>query len=177
MKNIKALKNKAIHQIAEFMCIAARTAPKTKGVDNIVTYIMDSDTEINKLTKYMKTTAKKENKPGFARDAENIKQAAMIVFIGTKTTPINLTYCGFCGYKDCASLSKAKGVCAYNSMDLGIALGSAVSKACDLRIDNRLMYSAGKASVNLNIFKDKRVTIAIAIPLSATGKNPFFDRK
>ena len=124
----------------------------------------------------MLIAAKKENKPGFERDALNLKQSPVIVLIGTKTAAIGLTYCGFCGFKDCAAMEAAAAVCSYNPMDLGIAAGSAVSIAADFHIDNRIMYSAGKTAVEINLFKDKKITIALAIPLSASGKNIFFDR-
>jgi uncharacterized ferredoxin-like protein len=38
------------------------------------------------------------------------------------------------------------------------------------------MYSIGRACLDLGIF-DKGVRQALGIPLSVTGKNPFFDRK
>ena len=176
MKNTQAEKN-ALIQIAGFMAAAARTAPKTKGIDNIKTLVISTAKEKSKLIKAMLDAAKKHDKPGFRRDAGNLKHAGAILLIGTKTGSMGLTYCGFCGYKDCASLTKTKGICAFNSIDLGIATGSAVSIASDFRIDNRIMYSAGKAALNINIFKDKKVEIALAIPLSASGKNAFFDRK
>ncbi|MFH1092703.1 MAG: DUF2148 domain-containing protein [Candidatus Omnitrophota bacterium] len=176
MKNSQAEKN-ALMQIAGFMAAAARTAPKVRGVDNIKTLIISTEKEKSKLIKAMNEAAKKHNKPGFKRDAENLRHAGAILLIGTKTGAIGLTYCGFCGYKDCAALTKAKGICAFNSIDLGIATGSAVSIASDFRIDNRIMYSAGKAALNIDLFKDKGVKTALAIPLSATGKNIFFDRK
>ncbi len=174
--NSQAEKN-TLTQIAGFMATAARTAPKAKGVDNIKTLIISTEKEKSKLIKAMLDAARKHDKPGFKRDAENLKHASAILLIGTRTGPIGLTYCGFCGYKDCATMKKAKGICAYNSIDLGIAVGSAVSIASDFRIDNRIMYSAGKAALNINLFKDKKVKTALAIPLSATGKNVFFDRK
>jgi uncharacterized ferredoxin-like protein len=73
-------------------------------------------------------------------------------------------------------LVAAGGICAFNSGDLGIALGSAVSRAADLRIDNRILFTAGKAAVELGMFGDD-IRIAYGIPLSVSGKNPFFDRK
>lgn len=176
MPNKKAEKN-ALVQIAGFMAAAARTAPKAKGVDNIKTLVISTEKEKLKLIKAMNTAAKKHDKPGFKRDAQNLLHAAAILIIGTKTGSLGLTYCGFCGYKNCTALNKAKGICAFNSIDLGIAAGSAVSIASDFRIDNRIMYSAGKAALNINLFKDKSVKIALAIPLCATGKNVFFDRK
>jgi uncharacterized ferredoxin-like protein len=38
------------------------------------------------------------------------------------------------------------------------------------------MYSAGKAAIELGLLGTE-VKVAYGIPLSATGKNPFFDRK
>ena len=84
--------------------------------------------------------------------------------------------CGFCGHPSCERLEESNGVCAYNAMDLGIALGSAASLAASFHIDNRLMFSVGKAVIELGLL-GKGVVQAIGIPLSATGKNPFFDRK
>jgi uncharacterized ferredoxin-like protein len=60
-------------------------------------------------------------------------------------------------------------------MDLGIAIGSAVSVAADNRIDNRVMFSAGRAGMNLK-FLGGTARQVIGIPLAAKGKSPFFDR-
>jgi uncharacterized ferredoxin-like protein len=38
------------------------------------------------------------------------------------------------------------------------------------------MYSIGKAALALGLL-GKDAALAIGIPLSATGKNPYFDRK
>jgi uncharacterized ferredoxin-like protein len=69
----------------------------------------------------------------------------------------------------------AGGTCSFSVGDLGIAVGSAVSLTADLRVDNRIMYTAGKAAIELGILGDD-ILIAYAIPLYAKGKNPFFDR-
>jgi uncharacterized ferredoxin-like protein len=53
---------------------------------------------------------------------------------------------------------------------------SAVAMASGLHIDNRMMYSIGRACLDLGLF-GKDVKQALGIPLSITGKNPFFDRK
>jgi uncharacterized ferredoxin-like protein len=60
-------------------------------------------------------------------------------------------------------------------IDLGIALGSAVSIAADDRIDNRIMYSIGKAVAEMNYAEDS--VVWHGIPISLSGKNIFFDRK
>jgi len=162
----------ALKDVAEFMCIAARTAPKAKGMDNLVIIAL-TESDKKKVISQMKKIGKREKRPGCLRDAKNIKNATQIVVIGTKKAPIGLN-CGFCGYPTCTALTKAKGVCAYNSLDLGIALGSAVSIASDFHADNRLMYSIGIAAIEASLLPG--CVMAIGIPLSATGKNPFFDR-
>jgi uncharacterized ferredoxin-like protein len=166
------IKRSALKDIAEKMCVAARTAPKAKGADNLVITIVEKE-EKKKLARKMLSMGKKLSRVGFIRDSANIDSADIVVLIGTKSSPIGIN-CGFCGYPDCASLSKSKGICAYNSMDLGIALGSCVSLAGLFHADNRLMYSAGKAAIACGFLKS--CCMAIGIPLSATGKSPFFDR-
>jgi uncharacterized ferredoxin-like protein len=46
----------------------------------------------------------------------------------------------------------------------------------EARVDNRIMYSAGMAARDLKLLGDD-IQIIYCIPLSCTGKNPFFDRK
>jgi len=53
---------------------------------------------------------------------------------------------------------------------------TAVSVAADRRVDTRIMYTAGRAAVELKMLGEK-IKIIYAIPLSSSGKNPFFDRK
>jgi len=112
----------------------------------------------------------------FCRDADNLDHAPLVVLIGTRKEPLGLPCCGFCGFVDCDAMQAAGGTCSFNSGDLGIAVGSAAARAADCRVDNRIMYSAGKAALELNLLGDE-VKIAYAIPLAAKGKNPFFDRK
>jgi len=45
----------------------------------------------------------------------------------------------------------------------------------DHRIDNRVLFSAGMAAMNLKLFSDN-VKMCFAIWLSTSGKNIFFDR-
>ena len=85
------------------------------------------------------------------------------------------TTCQFCGFQDCGTCTAQGGRCAYTAMDLGIAIGSAVSTAADRRADNRVLFSAGRAAMNLKLLGEE-VCQAVGIPLSASGKSPFFDR-
>ena len=65
--------------------------------------------------------------------------------------------------------------CAINSVDVGIAIGSACAMAADCRVDTRVMFSAGYAAQRLGWLGECKQVYAILI--SASSKNPFFDRK
>jgi ferredoxin domain containing protein len=109
----------------------------------------------------------------FLRDADNILNAECVILIGTREQAQGLN-CGHCGFSTCAG--RTEGVpCALNSIDVGIAIGSACATAADLRVDTRVMFSAGLAAQRLNWLKDCKMVMAI--PVSASSKNPFFDRK
>ncbi|PIS29721.1 ferredoxin [Candidatus Saganbacteria bacterium CG08_land_8_20_14_0_20_45_16] len=170
----KDFKIKVVEQIAKEMSVAARTAPKAKGLD-LLDIVVIAGEEIEKLSAEMLRIGQAQEHPTFLRDGQNILAAQVVLLIGTKTRTIGLRYCGFCGYENCAAAEKAGALCAYNPGDLGIAIGSAVSVAADHRLDSRVMYTAGKAALSLNLLV-KDVKVAYGIPLSATGKNPFFDR-
>ena len=62
-----------------------------------------------------------------------------------------------------------------NAIDVGIAVGSACSVAANSRADTRVMFSAGMAAQRLDLLEGCRQVIAI--PVSISSKNPFFDRK
>ena len=51
-----------------------------------------------------------------------------------------------------------------------------MSVAADSRIDTRIMFSVGHAGVAMNLFEGA-IKQALGIPLSISGKSPFFDRK
>jgi uncharacterized ferredoxin-like protein len=175
MKKSEQLEKEAALQVSNLMAASARTAPKTRGIDNIEVISVDDDAARTKIIAKMKEISKAENRPSLERDANSIGYSPAMLIVGVKTNPAGLN-CGYCGYATCAELSKTKGVCAYNSIDLGIAVTSAAAIASDFHIDNRLMYSIGRAAMDLKLFSNN-VRQALGIPLSVTGKNPFFDRK
>lgn len=175
MKKGAEMEKDGVIRIAEFLAVSARTAPKTRGIDNIETIVIDNPPEKEAISKKMTEISRKESRPSFERDANSIKDSPAILIIGVRHNPAGLN-CGFCGYKTCDELKKSGGRCAYNSIDLGIAAASAVSTAGRFYADNRIMYSVGRAALDLKLFSPD-VKQALGIPLSATGKNPFFDRK
>ena len=166
----------ALLETARKMMTAARTAPKGKGVDNIVMAVVEKD-EIKQISEKMIELY--ENKGAseiFMRDAANILSSDVLVLIGTKIKPIGVSFCGLCGYSNCAEKNNhPEHPCSFNTGDLGIAVGSAVSAAMDARVDNRVMFTVGMAVRELKILGDD-VKIIYGIPLSCTSKNPFFDR-
>lgn len=170
-------RHEAVMEVARRMMAAARTAPKGCGIDNLAIATLQSP-EIEQLAAKMEAlVAAGIASPVFMRDADNIRQAEAIVLIGTKIAPIGLKYCGLCGFANCgAKAEHPDHPCAFNTGDLGIAVGSAVSVAMDARIDNRIMYTAGMAVRELG-WLGEEYKIIYGIPLSCTGKNPFFDRK
>lgn len=175
MKKSDELEINAALNVAALMAATARTAPKTRGIDNIEVVVIDDEAAKKGLGARMKEISARDNRPSFARDAGSISSSPVIVAVGVKANPAGLN-CGFCGYATCSKLAETPGICSYNSIDLGIAVDSAASLAAQFHIDNRVMYSVGKAAIELGLFS-KDVRQALGIPLSVTGKNPFFDRK
>lgn len=168
-------KEETLRCVAEAICAAARTAPKGRGVDLLTTAIV-TGAEKTDICGKMIEISERDQLAFFARDAGNVDCVELLVLIGTRKEPLMLPNCRFCGFVDCQAMLSAGGTCSFNAGDLGIAIGSAVSRAADFRVDNRVMYSAGKAAVEIGLLGED-VKIAYGIPLSISGKNPFFDRK
>lgn len=165
-----------VRRVAELMCVAARTAPKACGVDRITTAIIKDAPEREQIADRMREIGERCGAEFFARDAQNVLDAQVLVLLGTTLRRLRIPGCSFCGYDGCDAAEEAGARCAYAAGDLGIATGSAVAVAADHRVDNRVMYTAGSAAVELGLLGED-VKIAWGIPLSAKGKNLFFDRK
>ena len=157
---------------ARAMMAAARTAPKGKGRDMLEIFTISGD-DLKVLADEMRTFAEKSGYKFFLRDALNVEESQAVVIIGTKFGVFGLN-CGFCGFPTCADKADERIPCAVNTNDLGIAIGSAVSIAADWRLDSRVMYSVGRAALDLGWMGECRAAFGIA--LSCTSKSPFFDR-
>ena len=175
MKASAELENNAALQVAALMAAAARTAPKTRGIDNIHAAVIDDEPTRRRLVAKMREVGARENRPGIVRDAGNVEHSPALVLIGVEANPAGLN-CGYCGHPSCDLMTDAGGICSFNSIDLGIATASAAEVAGRFHIDNRVMYSIGRVSMELGLL-GPNVKQALGIPLSVTGKNPFFDRK
>jgi uncharacterized ferredoxin-like protein len=157
------------------MCIAARTAPKGKGADNLATLVL-TGAEKDEVAAEMQRIGEQTGVAFFIRDAANVRSCGALLLLGTRIKTLGVSNCGFCGFRDCSENEREGGICAFNTGDLGIAIGSAVSAAADNRVDNRVFFSAGRAALNLKTLGPE-VRIAYGIPLSVGGKSIFFDRK
>ncbi len=175
--NENEMHHDAMLEAARKMVLAARTAPKARGV-NTIAISMLTGSDIQSLANTMLEIGEKEDNHIFTRDAGNlIDSAKVVVIVGTRIASLGLKTCGLCGFPDCTAKDRETDVpCAFNTGDLGIAIGSAVSIAMDARIDNRIMYTVGVAAVKMGLL-GKDIKIVYGIPLSASSKNPFFDRK
>ena len=172
---------------SELMAASARTAPKARGVDALETLILDGS-DIEELATAMEQEA--EKKPvflssAFKRDADNVRKSIYVLLVGVKGEPKKIEQpidCGACGYESCERLARAKRRikdfsgpnCILQALDLGIALGSAVKLASELGIDNRMMFTVGVAAKRLQLLSSD---VIIGIPLSVSGKSPYFDRQ
>ena len=169
-----------LESLADTILVAARTAPKGKGVDDIVTYLFDEKDRMELAAK-MEELSDIKNMKFLIRDAKNIRDADCLVIIGLKVSGVSSLNCGACGFETCAEMMEQEKVkveftgphCMIKYMDLGIAVGCAAAKAKDLCIDNRILYSAGAAACYFDMVD---ADVAMAIPLSVKGKNIFFDR-
>jgi uncharacterized ferredoxin-like protein len=182
--NADEAEREAVLDVARLMAVSSRTSPKARGLDSTKTLILHGEDELEKLAKAME--ARSEDDPErlafFKRNADDVRKSAAVLVIGVtgepKKTEIPLD-CGACGH-NCAAILKAKKIdtgdaigpmCHFQSMDLGIALGSAVKAAADFNVDNRMMYSIGAAVKRMKLME---ADLLIGIPLSISGKNVYF---
>jgi len=173
-------KNEAVRIAAYLMSLSARTAPKSKGEDDLEIIYVDGEDK-DRIAEKMVELGKERGK-GFVVDGESVRKSSGILLIGVNGgKPLRLN-CGACGFKTCDEFLSAKREqgrdftgpnCVFKILDMGIALGSAVKLASLLNVDNRIMYRIGTVAKMMGIAK---ADVVMGIPLSSAGKNPFFDR-
>jgi len=173
LTNERNTRQERLLAVADEMMTAARTAPKGKGYDIIEIFVATDET-IKQLSAAMFVFSEKTGLKFIARDAENILKAEALILIGTTEQQHNLN-CGYCGFETCAQkLERSNVPCAINTVDVGIAIGAAVSIAADRRVDSRVMFSVGRVAQQLNLLPG--CSSIYGIPISCSSKNPFFDR-
>lgn len=172
----------AIQEAARFMLIAARTAPKTAGVDDVLTSIVYGP-EKDLIASKMEEIGLERGLKGFERDARNLRDSQAVILIGVRGSKSVGLNCGSCGFENCKEFDEQERrlgrdfsgpLCIFKALDLGIALGSAVKTASSLNVDNRIMYRVGTAALNLRMLPE--ASVILGIPVSAHGKSIYFDR-
>ena len=163
--------------VAELMALAARTAPKGRGQDYIVTEIVEGD-DLTVLARKMIEFGVRTGKDLFDRDGNNVINSSAVLLIGMKAAEPTGLNCGACGAEKCVKINTYEGEfsgpqCCMRVLDLGIAIGSAVKTASLLNADNRVMYRIGPVAREMGLID---ADVVIGIPLSATGKSIYFDR-
>ena len=176
----------AVATIADLMALAARTAPKGKGIDTLEIRVL-AKKDMKKLSTRLEKMGNERGIGFFLRDAKNLAASDGCVLIGCRGREVAGINCSGCGYATCADFTRATKKnaghgtpfegpnCILRMTDLGIAVGSAVKTAQINNVDNRVLYSGGVAARDMGLFSEN-CTVVYAIPLSATGKNIFFDR-
>jgi len=183
----QTVEREAVLGAAKLMLVSARTAPKSGGVDDVLTLVVSGEgkdaiaREMELIGEDRRLEGKSE---GFRRDAENVRGSEAVVLIGVRGSKSFGLDCGACGYKTCEEFQAKRSrmgkdfvgpTCLFKALDLGIALGSAVKMASMLNVDNRIMYRVGTAALRLGMLPEG--TVIMGIPVSAKGKSIFFDRK
>lgn len=182
----KQLERDSVMMVAQLMAASARTAPKARGVDATKSLLIDGE-DLEQLAAAMERKAASKPphaSPIFRRDANNVRDSNCVLLIGVTGEPKKIEQpldCGACGYGICKNLAKARKQtknasrpnCIFQAIDLGIALGSAVKLASELGVDNRMMYTVGSVAKEVGLLNSD---VVIGIPLSVSGKSPYFDR-
>ncbi|MHA1632046.1 MAG: ferredoxin domain-containing protein [Candidatus Freyarchaeota archaeon] len=178
--DFEKIKVDAMLNIVYQMAIAAKTAPKAKGEDSVEIAVVDNKDK-DKVAKVMHEIGAITKDERWHRDAVNVEQADFILLLGIKRSDVLGANCGACGFPTCEKMLSARSkdtpfpgpFCAFKLIDLGIAAGSAAKTASILNLDNRIMFRVGVAAKQLNLINADYI---LGIPVSATEKNPFFDR-
>jgi uncharacterized ferredoxin-like protein len=149
--------------VAKLMVVSAITAPKARGVNNVVVRVLDSKGDLEALARKMEELSQLYG-DFFVRDANSVRNSDAVVVIGCKIVKIGIK-------KPEKWVIDADTILSL--MNLGIALGSAVKTASLLNIDNRIMFSIGVAAQEMGLID---ADYAFGIPLSVKPKNIYFDR-
>lgn len=164
--------------VAELMTLAAQTAPKCLGQDFVDLKIISGE-DLQRLAAEMDKFGRESGKVNFDRDAESVRNSDALLLVALRENkPLGLN-CGACGHARCEELKTEEGpefagpLCAWRLLDVGIALGSAAKMASILNADNRVMYRPAVVARKMGLIKG---AIAVAIPISASSKNIYFDR-
>ncbi len=151
-------------EVAKLMALSAATAPKARGINNVEVKILNEERELEALAAKMEELSKDLGE-FFTRDAQNVRSSSAVILVGGRMIDLGLKNPRKWGLD-------ASAVCSL--INLGIAIGSAVKTASLHNVDNRVMFTIGVAAQELGLIDADYV---FGIPLSATPKNIYFDRR
>ena len=186
----------ALRHVAKLCAVAAMTAPKSGGqlflkggTPFIETVIVEDKAELKKLADWLRAQGDKHKEAIWYRDADTAEKLDLVLFIGLCGWYPPQYDCGACGYATCAEFLQAKPshvnaasadwqfngpVCQLRALDLGIAIGSAAKTASLNNIDTRCQTRIAAAARHLKVIQ---ADLAVALSMSVSHKNIFFDKK
>jgi|SRR5436190_13020086 len=186
----------ALRQVAKLCAVAAMTAPKSGGqlflkgaTPFIETIIIEDKPTLKRLAEWLREQGQKHKDAIWHRDADTTEKLDLVLFIGLAEWYPPQYDCGACGYGTCAEFLQARPrhktdsssdwqfdgpVCQLRCIDLGIAVGSAAKTASLNNIDTRCQTRIAAAARHLKIIK---ADVAVALSMSVSHKNIFFDKK
>ncbi len=179
-----SMESEAVKTVAGLVALSARTAPKAMGVDSIVVKIVIGK-EQDELSKKMEEIGTARNLDYFIVNGAQVKESDATVLIGVTGQKVMGGNCGGCGFSTCAEMAKAYRKdtnsdsdypgpnCVLKVTDLGVAVGSAVKTAAMHNVDNRVMYTAGVAAIQIGLLEG--CSVAYGIPLKALGVDIYFN--
>lgn len=186
----------ALRHVAHLCAVAAMTAPKSggqllsRGAKPFIETVMVEDREtLARLAEWLRARGTRLKEPIWFRDAETAEKLDLVLFIGLAKWYPPVYDCGACGYATCADFLRAREhqkpqgsedwefpgpICQIRSIDLGIAVGSAAKIASMNNVDARCQTRIAAAARHLGIIQ---ADLAVALSMSVSHKNIFFDRK
>lgn len=188
----------AVRSVARLAAASAMTAPKSGGQlflkggkPFIETVIVEDKPTLSRLAEWLRARGRKMREPIWFRDADTAEKLDLVLFIGLAKWYPPLYDCGACGYGTCGEFTAHQGehkandpasadwefagpVCQIRCIDLGIAVGSAAKIASMNNIDARCQTRIAAAARHCGVIE---ADLAVALSMSVTHKNVFFDKK
>ena len=157
------------------MKISGETAPKSGGIDSLKYEIIEGE-ELEKLGNEMLEI----DHPFYVENGNDVLDSDAVLLIGTKEHEGLGLDCAGCGYESCQEFNESEKLdetfqgpnCIFKTLDLGIALGSAVKTAAIHNVDSRMMVTIGTVARDLGMLD---ATVVIGIPIAARHKSPYFE--
>ncbi len=185
-----------IRQVAKLCAVAAITSPKSGGQlflkgrpPFMETVILEDRATLYHLAEWMRARGQRLKAPLWIRDADTTEKLDLVLFIGLSKWYPPVYDCGACGYATCAEFLRATPgcrsaegsddwdfagpVCQLRAVDLGIAVGSAAKIASLNNVDTRCQTRLAAAARHNQVIESD---LAVALSMSATHKNIFFDK-